>query len=101
LFDIIHEGIEMNFDRNGIQILSYKKADIRINKKDIWAKTSGKCFYCGKQLQLDFPHRKNYMTIDHVIPVSKNGSHTLKNKVPACKRCNFEKGNKYLIIEDE
>lgn len=31
---------------------------------------------------------------DHVIPVSKGGSHTVGNVVPACRSCNARGGNK-------
>ena len=33
-------------------------------------------------------------TIDHVIPVSKGGTHDLSNLVPACRPCNASKGDK-------
>lgn len=43
------------------------------------------CVYCdaGK-----FEH------IDHVIPLSRGGSHTLDNLAPACARCNRAKGSR-------
>ena len=34
------------------------------------------------------------MTIDHVIPLSKNGPNTLENIVVCCYKCNKEKGAK-------
>ena len=42
------------------------------------------CAYCGKRLP------KN-LTRDHVQPLSRGGSHTIANIVPACKRCNLKK----------
>lgn len=41
------------------------------------------CAYCGKPSQR--------LTIDHVIPLSKGGPHTIQNIVPACNPCNSSK----------
>lgn len=43
-----------------------------------------RCAYCGKRA-------KGHLTQDHVQPLSKGGSHTLSNIVPACKSCNSRK----------
>lgn len=40
------------------------------------------CAYCGGLGQLH---------IEHVIPISKGGTHVLGNVVPACERCNYSK----------
>jgi 5-methylcytosine-specific restriction endonuclease McrA len=42
-----------------------------------------RCAYCGEPRPL---------TQDHLTPISKNGSHTLANIVPACVPCNSRKG---------
>ncbi len=47
-----------------------------------------KCAYCGSTEQL---------TMDHVDPVSKGGTHTVTNIVCACKSCNSSKGTKNII----
>lgn len=44
-----------------------------------------RCIYCGRQMQR--------LTKDHVIPLSKSGSHTVSNIVPACQSCNSTKHN--------
>lgn len=47
---------------------------------------SHRCAYCG--------NHSERLTIDHVIPISKGGDHTLSNIVPACRKCNYAKSNK-------
>jgi hypothetical protein len=41
------------------------------------------CVYCGRQMQR--------LTQDHLTPLSKGGSHTKHNVVPACLSCNSKK----------
>ena len=43
------------------------------------------CAYCGKK----FPFKE--LTQDHITPLSKGGSHTLSNILPACHSCNSRK----------
>ena len=49
---------------------------------------NNKCAYCGKELPL---------TQDHLIPLSKYGSYTHNNIIPACISCNCSKGNKDFL----
>jgi 5-methylcytosine-specific restriction endonuclease McrA len=44
-----------------------------------------RCAYCGKR----FPFKQ--LTQDHITPLSKGGSHTLSNIIPACASCNSSK----------
>lgn len=41
------------------------------------------CAYCGK--------KQKRLTMDHITPLCKGGSHTLSNIVPACRSCNAHK----------
>ena len=45
------------------------------------------CFYCGQKLPL---------TPDHVVPLSRGGSNSVDNILPACFSCNAQKGAKTL-----
>ena len=47
-----------------------------------------RCAYCDK---------KSKLTMDHIIPLSKGGRHSIGNILPACGKCNSSKGNKLLV----
>lgn len=51
---------------------------------DIIINYGNNCFYCGGK----FEH------VDHYIPLSKGGPHSLKNVRPSCKQCNLRKNSK-------
>ena len=54
--------------------------------KSILERDDYTCQYCG--------HRGGKLTIDHKIPVSRDGSDTQDNLCVACHRCNCRKGAK-------
>ncbi len=47
-----------------------------------------RCAYC-----LEIPEK---LEPDHIIPVSRGGSNWIENIVPACRRCNASKGNRWV-----
>ena len=47
------------------------------------------CVYCGGTYEL------NELTLDHVIPRSFGGEDLSSNLVPACRKCNQEKGSQH------
>lgn len=57
------------------------------DKQALYAKTQGKCPYCGTKLEKGFHG-------DHVVPHSRGGRTTLLNGVGACPSCNLSKSNK-------
>jgi 5-methylcytosine-specific restriction endonuclease McrA len=56
----------------------------KFTHQDVINKYGDKCVYCGG----------NFDEIDHYIPLSKGGSHTLDNVRPSCEHCNLTKSNK-------
>jgi endogenous inhibitor of DNA gyrase (YacG/DUF329 family) len=49
-----------------------------------------RCVYCDQDCQA-CRRKTHILTQDHVMPLSKGGSHTVSNSVPACRDCNFKK----------
>lgn len=68
-----------------------RRAGGRITPRD-WARLvsryAGTCAYCGVQPWTD---------VDHVIPVSRGGRHTIGNVLPACRSCNASKSSRLLV----
>ena len=53
---------------------------------------------CGVQMTFRAPRKGEYLpmlaTIEHIVPVSKGGTHTWDNVTLACWRCNIARGNR-------
>jgi len=57
-------------------------------KEAVWWRDNGKCGYCGRQ---------GYgMQIDHVVPFSRGGDHSMNNLQLLCRQCNQRKSNKWV-----
>lgn len=51
-------------------------------KREVWNRDKGKCTECGSE---------DYLEYDHIIPVSKGGSNTVRNIQLLCSQCNRRK----------
>lgn len=52
-----------------------------------------KCAYCRTS-----GTKKNPITRDHIVPISKGGTNSARNLVPACKSCNSKKHDRDPIV---
>lgn len=57
--------------------------------------TTNTCALCGQPIPpgLD-PTDPDSFTADHIVPISKGGTHAMKNLRPAHRRCNTRRGNR-------
>lgn len=61
---------------------------------NVFNKFDGKCQCCKKELSFDGSHLEDdYPSIDHIIPLSKGGTHTWDNVQLLCRKCNYTKRN--------
>ena len=51
-------------------------------KREVWRRDEGKCTKCGSRERLEF---------DHIIPITKGGSNTVRNIELLCEPCNRSK----------
>jgi len=58
-----------------------------VSRREVFRRDSHTCQYCGST---------KHLTLDHVLPRSKGGTHTWDNVVAACERCNSAKGDRLL-----
>jgi len=74
-----------------IRLIGYDrlpKATVKFNRRNIFARDSNQCQYCGKK----FPTSE--LSLDHVMPRSKGGVSSWENIVCACVACNVKKGGR-------
>lgn len=74
-----------------IRLLGYDKLprqDVKFNRRNIFARDSNKCQYCGKRFST------SELSLDHVIPRSQAGKSTWDNIVCCCIKCNVKKGGR-------
>ena len=67
--------------------ISKRRLTLPCNRKNVFWRDDYTCQYCTKK----FSYGK--LTMDHVIPKSKNGSTNWENVVTSCKSCNSAKGS--------
>src|SRR5699024_3539461 len=69
---------------------------------DLKAKSGNTCYLCGEVIDysLRHPHSKS-PSLDHIIPLSKGGDHSLENCAMTHLKCNLEKGAKILDLAAE
>lgn len=56
-------------------------------KQEIYQRQNGLCAYCNRYRNI------KYMTVDHIIPLSKGGTNKIDNLQCTCKMCNRLKDN--------
>lgn len=61
---------------------------ISLSKQEILHRDDYTCQYCGRE--------SRNLTLDHVIPRHRGGTHSWENLVAACPPCNHRKGGKLL-----
>lgn len=63
----------------------------KTRRRYLWRNGRRHCHWCGKRLTMR-PNARGALTVDHLIPLSRGGTHKRSNLVPACRDCNQQKG---------
>ncbi len=69
-------------------LIKRPRPQVKLTRREVFIRDGFTCQYCGVQTR--------DLTIDHIVPRSRNGGHTWENLVSACKGCNHRKGGKTL-----
>ncbi|MDD3443180.1 MAG: HNH endonuclease [Sulfurimonas denitrificans] len=85
-------GIASRKNTNHRRRTKEKQGDVTKNELLELEQTAKACYWCGKSLKKEKVH------IDHYIPLSKGGEHTLSNLVVTCPKCNLTKNAKDPIV---
>jgi len=68
-----------------------------IDWSEVWVRDRGVCWLCECLVNPDLRHpNRMSRSLDHVIPISKGGSHTMNNVAITHLRCNISKKDKIL-----
>lgn len=62
---------------------------VRFCRENVYIRDAYTCQYCGEK-----PRALRELTLDHVIPASKQGPKSWTNVVTACRDCNQRKANR-------
>ena len=91
-YDLMITSASSEFDAPSVIRLVYMikrpYPRVKLCRREIFIRDNFTCQYCGVQTR--------DLTIDHIIPRSKNGPHTWENLVSACRQCNHRKGGKTI-----
>lgn len=55
-------------------------------QEEVYERDEGKCVYCESKRNLEF---------DHIIPLAKGGSDTVRNLQILCQKCNRQKSSNF------
>jgi len=72
----------------------YQNVDVQFTRRNVFVRDNHTCQYCGEQKPT------SGLSIDHVLPRSRNGSSSWTNVVTSCKECNVRKGGRLLEETD-
>ena len=79
--------------------LQNTEVDAKVTVKNLRDIHGDSCCYCGVEMDFNRGVRgegiaPNRATLEHVLPLSRGGTHTFDNTALACHRCNVRKNNK-------
>lgn len=62
------------------------------DRETVFARDGWTCYLCGQQCRQDVDGlHPDSATVDHIVPLSRGGNHTLTNAATCCHRCNSSK----------
>lgn len=87
---IVKKKVQILSDRV-VRLLSYVKLPYKrlmansVTRRAIFTRDNHTCAYCNS---------KENLTVDHIIPQSRDGQNVWENLITSCLSCNLKKGNR-------
>lgn len=72
-----------------------------VSRKRVYRRDDYKCYMCGVDVVESKIYQPNQATLDHVIPLSKGGSHIYDNIKTCCHQCNSMKSDSISDVAGE
>lgn len=69
-----------------IYMIKRPRPKMRLSRREVFHRDRHTCQYCGRQTK--------DLTLDHVVPRHRGGSHEWDNLTSACKKCNHRKAGR-------
>ena len=69
-----------------IYMIKRPRPQMRLSRREVFNRDRYRCLYCGRQTR--------ELTLDHVVPRHRGGSHDWENLASACKSCNHRKAGR-------
>lgn len=87
-------------DNNGdLRIYRNGKPDLSITLRKLYERDRGYCRGCGRHIEfVDDYNSDDYPSIDHILPISKGGTHTWDNVQLMCRGCNSLKCDEVVAV---
>lgn len=71
-----------------INSIKYFTKQVSVTRTHVFKRDGHRCAYCSNVFDT------KHLTVDHVIPKSRNGGYTWDNLVTSCRRCNSKKDDR-------
>lgn len=69
-----------------VYMIKRPRPRMRLSRREVFTRDRYRCLYCGRQ--------GKELTLDHVIPRHRGGTHDWENLASACKSCNHRKAGR-------
>lgn len=91
--DLYQDGGFLEAVRGAARVAHHARAVSKGLGKDLYEKDGMRCYICGIEMQSTTPNAHDYRSADHLWPLSLGGATELVNLMPACRRCNSDRGH--------
>lgn len=78
----------LRFEKRRAEMYGVRYETVRLD--EVLKRDGAWCYLCGRNVP------REYVTLDHVVPLVRGGSHTYDNVRIACRFCNSRKGKRLL-----